>query len=155
MEEGTRIGGMHLGNDPGPYPLSDVSVGVVAEPDGRRAHHFKDLWVWKASMQLLEPIYTVTRKLPKEEQYGLVSQLRRAAVSVPSNISEGWARNKKGYFLQGLSYARGSLHEMETQLLACVELEYLRPEEVQPILERIAGISSAILKLINSVEARP
>lgn len=150
-----RIGDMQQGNDPGLYPLSDPSVDLVAEPHGRKTHHFKDLWVWKASMQLLKPIYTVTRKLPKEEQYGLVSQLRRAVVSVPSNISEGWARNKKGYFLQGLSYARGSLHEMETQLLACIELEYLGPEEVQPILERIAGISSALLRLINSVEARP
>lgn len=105
-------------------------------------------------MQLLKSIYTVTGKLPREEQYGLVSQLRRASVSVPSNIAEGWARNKRGYFLQGLSYARGSLHEMETQLLACVELDYLGLNEVEPLLERIAGISSAILKLINSIEAR-
>lgn len=128
-----------------------IANSVVAEPDGRQVSNFKELWVWKASMELLKPVYHVTRKLPKEEQYGLVSQLRRAAVSVPSNIAEGWSRNKKGYLLQGMSYSRGSLHEIETQLLACVELEFLTQEDIQPILDKIAGLSTGLLRFMNNL----
>ncbi len=140
-----NLDGMH---EPG------ESISVVAEPDGRKVTNFKDLWVWKTSMQLLKPIYQITRKLPKEEQYGLVSQLRRASVSVPSNIAEGWGRNKKGYLLLGLSYSRGSLHEIETQLLACVELEFLTPADIQPLLDKIAGISTGLLRFMNTLETK-
>jgi four helix bundle protein len=137
----------------GYYEVGET-ISVVAEPDGRKVTDFKDLWVWKTGMQLLKPIYQVTRKLPKEEQYGLVSQLRRAAVSVPSNIAEGWGRNKRGYLLLGLSYSRGSLHEIETQLLACVELEFLTHEDVQPLLDKIAGISTGLLRFMNNLEPK-
>lgn len=137
----------------GRYELGDA-LSIVSEPDGRKVSNFKDLWVWKTGMQLLKPIYQVTKKLPTEERYGLVSQLRRAAVSVPSNIAEGWGRNKSGYLLLGLSYSRGSLHEIETQLLACVELEFLDRSDIQPILEKIGGISSGLLKFMNNLEAK-
>jgi four helix bundle protein len=137
----------------GYYEVGET-ISVVAEPDGRTVTNFKDLWVWKTGMQLLKPIYQVTRKLPKEEQYGLVSQLRRAAVSVPSNIAEGWGRNKRGYLLLGLSYSRGSLHEIETQLLACVELEFLTHEDVQPLLDKIAGFSTGLLRFMTNLEAK-
>jgi len=82
----------------GLYDLGET-ISVVAEQAGRKVNNFKDLWVWKTGMELLKPVYQVTRKLPKEELYGLTSQLRRAAVSVPSNIAEGWGRNKKGDLL--------------------------------------------------------
>jgi four helix bundle protein len=151
----------HMINDPlrpdwkldGYYEIGDT-ISVVAEPDGGKVSNFKDLWVWQKAMELLKPIYQITRKLPKEEQFGLVSQLRRATVSISSNIAEGWGRNKKGYLLLGLSYSRGSLHEIETQLLACVELEFLTAEEIQPILDKVAGISSGLLKFMNNLEAK-
>ncbi|HMW97307.1 MAG TPA: four helix bundle protein [Flavobacteriales bacterium] len=137
----------------GLYDLGET-ISVVAEQDGRKVNNFKDLWVWKTGMELLKPVYQVTRKLPKEELYGLTSQLRRAAVSVPSNIAEGWGRNKKGYLLLGLSYSRGSLHEIETQLLACVELEFLKHEDIQPLLDKIAGISTGLLRFMNNLESK-
>ena len=137
----------------GLYDLGET-ISVVAEQDGRKVNNFKDLWVWKTGMELLKPVYQVTRKLPKEELYGLTSQLRRAAVSVPSNIAEGWGRNKKGYLLLGLSYSRGSLHEIETQLLACVELELLKHEDIQPLLDKIAGISTGLLRFMNNLESK-
>ncbi|MFN8409987.1 MAG: four helix bundle protein [Flavobacteriales bacterium] len=137
----------------GLYDLGET-ISVVAEQAGRKVNNFKDLWVWKTGMELLKPVYQVTRKLPKEELYGLTSQLRRAAVSVPSNIAEGWGRNKKGYLLLGLSYSRGSLHEIETQLLACVELEFLKHEDIQPLLDKIAGISTGLLRFMNNLESK-
>lgn len=157
----TKPGTMeNMTNDPqkrdwnleGYYEIGET-ISVVSELDGRKVTNFKDLWVWKTGMELVKPIYTVTRKLPKEELYGLSSQLRRAVVSVPSNIAEGWGRNKKGYLLLGLSYSRGSLHEIETQLLACVELEFLTQEDIQPLLDKIAGISTGLLRFMNNLEA--
>jgi four helix bundle protein len=153
MENMTNDPLKHDWNLNGLYELGET-ISVVAEPDGRKVTNFKDLWVWKTSMELLKPIYTVTRKLPKEELYGLTSQLRRAAVSVPSNIAEGWGRNKKGYLLLGLSYSRGSLHEIETQLLACFELEFLTHEDIQPLLDKIAGISTGLLRFMNNLESK-
>ena len=153
MENITNDQLKHDWNLIGLYELGET-ISVVAEPDGRKVTNFKDLWVWKTGMELLKPVYTVTRKLPKEELYGLTSQLRRAAVSVPSNIAEGWGRNKKGYLLLGLSYSRGSLHEIETQLLACVELDFLTQDDVQPLLDKIAGISTGLLRFMNNLESK-
>jgi len=86
--------------------------------DGPKTH--KDLEVWKRSLDLVEKVYSMTRSFPKEEVYGLTLQMRRAAVSVPSNIAEGAARGSKKEFVQFLYIALGSLEELETQfILAC------------------------------------
>jgi four helix bundle protein len=137
----------------GLYELGD-NLSMVSEPEGGRVESFKDLWVWKHGMQLVKEVYLATRKMPKEELYGLTSQLRRASVSVPSNIAEGWGRNKTGYLLLGMSYARGSLHEIETQLLICVELEFMSKQEVQPILDHIGAISVGLLRFMNKLETK-
>jgi four helix bundle protein len=84
----------------------------------------KDLDVWKLSMNLVEMIYELTKSFPKEEQYGLKSQMRRSAVSVPSNISEGAARKGNKEYIQFLYIALGSLSELETQLLISIRLKY-------------------------------
>jgi four helix bundle protein len=133
---------------------TDEHLFVVAEPDGRSIKHYRELWVWLRSMELVTDVYQITSKLPKDELYGLTSQLRRAAVSVPSNIAEGWARNKPGYLVQGLNYSRGSLHEVETQLLICIALDYCSAQDVQPTLNKIAGISAGIGKFILNLETR-
>jgi len=85
----------------------------------------RDLVAWKKGMQLVTDVYRVTRDFPREEIYGLTSQLRRAAVSVPSNIAEGHGRNSRREFHQFVGHARGSLLEVETQLEIARDLGYL------------------------------
>jgi four helix bundle protein len=88
--------------------------------------HFKELVVWQKSMQLVKQIYLATEHFPSKEIYGLTSQLRRAAISVPSNIAEGQARYSKPDFRHFLLIAKGSLAEIETQLLLANDLGYLK-----------------------------
>jgi four helix bundle protein len=104
----------------------------------------KDLEVWKKSIEMVTKIYTITRSFPKEELYGLVSQMRRAAVSVPSNIAEGAGRNSTKELLQFLHFSTGSLSELETQLIIAHNLGYLNNEQKQDI----DAIISYIFKLL-------
>ena len=99
-----------------------------------RRLNYKDLVVWKKAMDLTAEVYRLTKNLPKEEIYGLTNQLRRAAVSIPSNIAEGNARASTGDYLRFLSIARGSNAEVETQLLICVKLEYLKSTDIETAL---------------------
>lgn len=87
--------------------------------------HFKDLIVWQKAMDLTDEVYHLARSLPKEELYALSDQLRRAAVSIPSNIAEGYGRQTDKEFKQFLSVARGSVFEVETQLEICIRQNYL------------------------------
>jgi len=82
--------------------------------------NYQDLIVWQKAMELAEIVYVLARKLPKEELFALSDQMRRAAISIPSNIAEGHARNSTKEFIQFLSIAKGSTAEIETQLLLCV-----------------------------------
>jgi four helix bundle protein len=86
---------------------------------------FKDLIVWQKSMELVEKVYKITESFPTKEQFGLISQMRRAAVSIPSNIAEGYGRNSTGSYIQFLSIARGSLLELETQLELSKRLNFI------------------------------
>jgi len=92
---------------------ADLPLSTVGEPVER----FEDLRVWQAGMNLATTIYELTALLPASEKFGLTSQLRRAAVSVPSNIAEGWGRGSRNDYLRFLRIARGSLYEVKTQLL--------------------------------------
>ena len=103
---------------------------------------YKDLIAWRKAMDLVTEIYRVTRTLPREEMYGLTNQLRRAAVSVPSNIAEGQARFSKKEFHHFLSHARGSSVEIETQITIAENLEYLSPQQTRPLLNQ-AGRTGA------------
>ena len=109
--------------------------------------HYKDLLIWQRSMGLAKIVYQVTKGFPPEERYGLTSQLRRAAVSIPSNIAEGQARKGTSEFLQFLSVATGSLAELETQLLLSVELAYCKQIEVDPLLQEIDELQKMIVAL--------
>ena len=115
--------------------------------------HYKDLIVWQKAMDLTTEIYRLTKNLPKDELYGLTNQLRRAAVSIPSNIAEGNARTSTGDYVRFLSIARGSTAEVETQLLICVRLEYLTQEDIESALklcdETGRMLTSMIKKLRN------
>jgi len=109
----------------------------------------RDLDVWKRSIALVGEVYSVTRTFPAEEMYGLVNQIRRAAVSVPSNIAEGAARDSQKEFLRFLSISIGSLAEMETQLLIAVNLNYLPSDnllgpEIDRIRQMLHGLINGI-----------
>jgi four helix bundle protein len=109
--------------------------------------HYKDLLVWQKGMNLAKLVYKLTMRFPAEERYGLTSQLRRAAVSVPSNIAEGQARRGTNEFLQFLSIAEGSLAELETQLLLSVELDFTQQAEAEPALKETDELQKMLVAL--------
>lgn len=110
-----------------------------------KPRHYKDLLVWQKGIVLTKLVYKMTANFPPNERFGLTAQMRRAAVSVPSNIAEGQARQGTKEFLQFLSHAEGSLAELETQLLLCVELEFTSPMDVQPALKEIDELQKMML----------
>ena len=117
-----------------------------------RSSDFKNLDVWKLSMNLAFSVYGLIRSLPKEEKFGLCDQMRRAAVSVPSNIAEGQSRNSAKEFIHFLSMSRGSLAELETQLLLCVGLGYVQEGALTDIFLNIGSIGRMIKSLMNTLE---
>jgi four helix bundle protein len=112
-----------------------------------KAKHYKDLLVWQKGMLLAKGVYGLTATFPADERFGLISQMRRAAVSVPSNIAEGQARNGTREFLQFLSHASGSLAELETQLLLSLEMNY----SVKNDVDSVAGLISELQKMIAAL----
>ena len=90
-----------------------------------RHRSFRELLIWQSGMKLVKTVYRLSAQLPGDEKYGLVSQMRRASVSVPSNIAEGWARNTCGEFNQALGISLGSLAELETLVELCRDLEFI------------------------------
>lgn len=113
---------------------------------------YKELIVWQKSMTLTSDIYKLTEKLPKTEIYGLSDQLRRAAVSVPSNIAEGYGRKTKKDFCHFLSISNGSCMEIETQLLICVQLKMLSDKDVENAVSSVNEISRMLTALILKTE---
>ena len=112
---------------------------------------YSELIAWQKAMDLVQNVYEVVRAFPKEEIYGLMSQLKRAAVSVPSNIAEGQGRKSTRDFLHHLSIAYGSLMEVETQILIAVRLEYLNQQGVERIVEQTAEVGRLINGLSNAL----
>jgi four helix bundle protein len=117
------------------------------------ATNYRDLIAWQKAMTLVELVYTATRRFPDDERYGLSSQIRRPAVSVPSNIAEGQGRRSKKEFTQFLSVAHGSLREVETQALIAQRLGYTDDASVASILDSAAEVGRLITGLINSLES--
>jgi four helix bundle protein len=116
------------------------------------SNSYKDLMAWQQGMDLVELVYVSIAKLPEEERYDLASQMRRAAVSVVSNIAEGQGRNSKGEFAHFLGMAKGSLTELETQVLIAQRVKYLPEAEVQAVIAQIDRVSKLINGLINSMK---
>jgi len=112
---------------------------------------FKDLLVWQRSMDLAVRIYRTTQILPASERFGLTSQLRRASVSIPSNIAEGYGRQSTGSYRQFLRISRGSLAEVETQINICERLNYLAQPETEEIIKEIIEISRMLTSLISKI----
>ena len=113
--------------------------------------HYKDLTVWQKAMDLTAEIYRITKKLPKEELYGLTNQMRRSAVSVPSNIAEGNGRASTGDYVRFLTIARGSVAEVETQLLIGVRLDFLSQEDIAAALSLIDEVGRMLNSMIKKL----
>ena len=115
---------------------------------------YEDLIVWKKAMDLVEGIYRLAKMLPNEEIYALTSQMKRAAVSIPSNIAEGQERNTTKDFINHLYISKGSKGELETQLLICVRLQYLTQPQIVTAQNLLREIGKMLNALIQSLSAK-
>lgn len=115
-----------------------------------KLQNYKELIVWQKSVDLVEKVFQVTRTFPQTEVYGIVNQMRRAAVAVPSNIAEGAGRNYTKEFIKFLSIAFGSANELETQLIIAKRLKYLSEQDY----EAINGLLNEIFKMLNVLMSR-
>ncbi|MFC5191562.1 four helix bundle protein [Algoriphagus aquatilis] len=115
-------------------------------------HNYKELNVWKRSIKLCATIYKLTSNFPNEERFGLVSQMRRASVSVPSNIAEGGGRRTDREFLHFLGVAHGSICELESQLYVSVELEFVNFDQIDSITAELTEIQKMLYALIQKFE---
>lgn len=115
---------------------------------------YQQLIAWLKAIDLVSDIYSLTSAFPRDEIYGLTSQLRRAAVSIPSNIAEGQGRATKGEFIQFLCHARGSLYEVETQVVISRNLGYLALEQQQSISEALGELGRTLNGLIASLQQK-
>jgi four helix bundle protein len=111
---------------------------------------YRDLIVWQKSMDLVVVSYEVAKRLPHHENFGLISQIQRAAVSIPANIAEGHGRRHRGDYVHHLSMARGSLLELETHLLISVRLAYVHSEDIRTIL----GLTDEVGRMISGLIQR-
>lgn len=116
------------------------------------SRNYRDLIAWQKSMDFVEAVYQISRQFPKEEIYGLTAQVRRAVVSVPSNISEGEGRKNKNEFRRFLAIAHGSLREVETQLLIAERLRYATNDQINNLINQSMEISRIIQGLMNSLD---
>jgi len=116
------------------------------------AKGFRTLHAWQIAYELTLDVYKITKKFPKEEIYGLTSQLQRAAVSVPANIAEGYERNYKKEYQQFLFIAKGSLGEIETYLILARDLRYITQAEYDTIDEKRAKTARILIGLIKSLK---
>jgi four helix bundle protein len=115
---------------------------------------YRDLLVWQRAMDLAVECYELTKRFPRSETYGLISQLQRAAVSVPSNIAEGRARQHSGEFLQHISIAYGSLAEVETLTQIAARLKYISDQQAEEVLGKTAEIGRMLNGLRNSIKEK-
>ena len=114
----------------------------------------RDLLIWQKGMALAKQVYAMTRAFPGDERFGLTAQMRRAVVSVPSNIAEGQAGQGRKESVQCLSHAEGSLAELDTQLTLAAELGYCRPSDAQGSVATIAELQRMIASLRGKLAAR-
>lgn len=116
-------------------------------------HRFKDLEVWKQSRIFCSDVYSVTSRFPESEKFGLTNQLRRAAVSIPSNIAEGASRSSSKDFSRFLEIAIGSAYELETQLLIASDLKFIQLESLELLITKIDAIVRMASRLRSTLPA--
>ena len=121
---------------------------------GAEVRSFRDLIVWQKAMNLVERVYQLSNLFPSEERYALTSQIRRAAVSVPSNIAEGYGRHSTSDYIRFLQISLGSLNELQTQLELAVRLGFSSAEQIEDALELCAEIEKMLVALIKKLRAK-
>lgn len=119
-----------------------------------KINSYKDLIVWQKSIALVTSIYELSKTFPSEEKFGVVSQLNRAAVSIPSNIAEGWGRESSKNYLQFLKIARGSVMETETLLVISKNLNFINDTQFSSIINEVEEVSKILQGLINSIQQK-
>lgn len=119
----------------------------------KKVKSYKDLLVWRKAISLVKRIYQLTQSFPDTEKFGLISQMRRAAISIPSNIAEGQARHTRKEFVQFLSHSEGSVAELETQVILSVELGYCNSADIQEITSLTTELSKMLDSLRRKLEA--
>ncbi|NUM56180.1 MAG: four helix bundle protein [Candidatus Hydrogenedentes bacterium] len=112
---------------------------------------YRDLDVWKRSIDLVVSVYGVTKSFPDTERYALTSQTQRAAVSIPANVAEGYGRSHRREYLQHISIARGSLAELETHLIIAVKLGYISREQIKATWNLAQDVGKMLIKLHSSL----
>lgn len=117
----------------------------------REIRSYRDLLVWEQAMDLTADVYRLTRSWPKEELYGLTSQARRAAASVPANIAEGYGRENRGSYVQFLRIAQGSLKELETHLMIVERIGMAREIDIAPLLQKCESVGKLLRALIRKL----
>ena len=122
------------------------------EQQSDQIRDYRDLIVWKEAMEIAELVYSLTRAFPREEAFGLTSQMRRAAVSIPSNIAEGFGRAQRRTFVQYLRIAQGSLKEMETQALLSARVGFLGSDDLSDLLPRCERLGKRLVQFVRSLE---
>jgi four helix bundle protein len=130
--------------------MSDEVLDRTSGANGK-AQSYRDLLVWQKGIALAKTIYKLTAGFPSEEKFGLISQMRRAAVSVPSNIAEGQARHTTGEFVVFISHAEGSLAELDTQLTLAAELNFLTAGQAKPCADAISELRRMLNGLRRAV----
>ena len=126
-------------------------TGDRGQKNENKVKSYKDLIVWQKSMDLVIEIYKLVKKLPKEETYSLSDQMRRAVVSIPSNIAEGYTRKSTNEYLNFLSIANGSRTELETQLLICERIKYLSEADTEKAFVLIDEIGAIIYHIMTKL----
>ncbi|WP_109680619.1 four helix bundle protein [Xanthomarina spongicola] len=114
---------------------------------------YKELLVWQKAMALVTLIYNLTKTFPEDERFGLTSQMRRCSVSIPSNIAEGWGRLSRKNYIQFLRISRGSLYELETQILITKQLNYINDsEKVESLIIEISKMLNSLIRKLEEKE---
>ncbi len=116
--------------------------------------NFRKLDVWNDSRKLVKDIYLLTSKLPNTEKFGLISQMNRCVISIPSNIAEGSAKESQKDFVRFLQISLGSAFELETQIILCTDLEFLLQDETSIVIEKVQILQKRISSLIKYVKIK-
>ncbi|KAB2849633.1 MAG: four helix bundle protein [Hyphomicrobiaceae bacterium] len=115
---------------------------------------YRDLRVWQLAMDLAVDAYKLTTSFPADERYGMSSQIRRSAASVPANVAEGYGRDNRGMYVQQLRIAQGSLKELETHILLAQRIGILSEEEARPALDQCDDVGRMLRSLIRSLQSK-
>ena len=142
---------MHMGEDSGQTARDNERAPPVAGGRASSIQSYRDLHAWQESRALVQMVYWLTKSFPDQERFGLTQQLRRSAVSVPSNIAEGYGRGSRRDYVRFLNTARGSLFEAETQLILSLDLGFASQDSLTPILDHCQRVSRILQGPITAI----